>query len=247
MNQRGGLALVIARFSVIARRPGRTLGAVAGCGLLLAACATAPQPVSRRPAASPAPVAAPALSPDQRLSLAIDLLGKGQVADARAQLQAVMAATVNDKAAMELLQSLDEDPKAALGDEHFDYTARPGDTFTTLAARFLHDPLKFYLLARYNGVDAPDSLAPGRALAIPRPRHRAAAHAPARAAGAVPPALDAARARSLRFAGLEALDRGEIRRAVALLQAAARVDPDDPLIKRDLARALRIQATVDGR
>jgi hypothetical protein len=43
---------------------------------------------------------------------------------------------------------------------------------------------------------------------------------------------------------LEQLNRGAINSAVLLLAQASELDPQNPLIARDLARARRIQKTV---
>jgi Flp pilus assembly protein TadD len=61
------------------------------------------------------------------------------------------------------------------------------------------------------------------------------------------PVVDPLRAAQLRAQGLEAMNRGAIARAVALLDQASRLDPANPLIKRDLDRAIRIKRTVQGR
>jgi Flp pilus assembly protein TadD len=52
------------------------------------------------------------------------------------------------------------------------------------------------------------------------------------------------RASQLRAQGLEQLNRGAVDRAIALLQQAAQLDPNNALIKRDLDRAVRIGAAV---
>ena len=43
------------------------------------------------------------------------------------------------------------------------------------------------------------------------------------------------------------MNRGQIDRAVGLLGQAAALDPDNPLIRRDLDRATRIRSTVHAR
>ena len=57
-------------------------------------------------------------------------------------------------------------------------------------------------------------------------------------------AANPAAARAARTAGLVALNQGAVQRAVGLLRRAATLDPGNPLIARDLARAERIAATV---
>ena len=53
-------------------------------------------------------------------------------------------------------------------------------------------------------------------------------------------ARDPARAASLRAAGLDQLNLGSAARAKALLQEAQKLDPANPLIRRDLDRAVRL-------
>jgi hypothetical protein len=243
--------------------------ALIGAALALTACASRPNPGLRDAVGATVPEAAvPALAPtpeapDQLLNDAVADLDAGRADAAREKLRLIKIENADDHRADELLASLDEDPAQALGRDHFAYKVRPGDTMTSVAARFLHDPMKFYLLARYNGLSASGDLAPGQRLKIPAPARRpvsrtanarqSAAHLPEPAAAplaqaAAPPAsTDPARAHSLRAAALEALDRGQATRAVALLEAAAAADPTETAVQRDLARARRIAAVVATR
>jgi Flp pilus assembly protein TadD len=61
------------------------------------------------------------------------------------------------------------------------------------------------------------------------------------------PAANPALAGQLRSAGLNALNQGQVARAVALLTRAAQLDPANPLIARDLARAERIARAVQAK
>jgi hypothetical protein len=223
--------------------------------MALAACSHAP----RHPASTSA---APALaSPDS----VIAALNAGDEATARKQIRAIQKRTPNDPAASVLAESLDKDPVDLLGPKSFPYTTQPGDTMIALADRFLGNRLKFYQLARYNGVKVPATLAAGTVLripgmppkpAVPKPAPRPAepaappakpAHAkpaPPPAAGPAAPTANPALARQLRGAGLVALNQGKIEHAVALLGRAAALDPGNPLIARDLSRAQRIARTV---
>jgi hypothetical protein len=56
-----------------------------------------------------------------------------------------------------------------------------------------------------------------------------------------------ARAAKLRAAGLAAMNKGAIDRAVLLLRQALWADPGNALVTRDLDRARKIQATVHRR
>jgi hypothetical protein len=77
--------------------------------------------------------------------------------------------------------------------------------------------------------------------------HAAKPVAPARAPPPAVPVVDPVKAARLRERGLEQLNRGSIRNAVQLLTQASRLDPDNPLIRRDLERALRISRAVGGK
>jgi Amt family ammonium transporter len=230
----------------------RALVALCGAGLLLSACAAAVTPAPTGSLAAPALRGATVgLSPGERLNLAVELLKHDHKDQARIELQALTSAAPHDSAGARLLRELDEDPQAALGQQHFNYTVRAGDTFESLAERFLGDRLRFYLLARYNGVDTPADIAVGQILMIPGAPHRSAPP-PSRSAAAptptpiAPPAVasDPGRAKLLRSAALESLDRGQVARSVKLLQQAALLDPASNLIKRDLAKARRLQDGV---
>jgi tetratricopeptide (TPR) repeat protein len=59
------------------------------------------------------------------------------------------------------------DPVEVLGKEKFPYKVQPGDTLSRIARRFLGEPLKFYVLARYNGIRSSDRLEAGQVINIP--------------------------------------------------------------------------------
>jgi hypothetical protein len=223
--------------------------------LALAACSHGP----RHPDAVSAP--AGTASPDS----VIAALDQGDEATARKQINAIRKRMPSDPSVRVLEESIDKDPVDLLGPKSFPYTTQPGDTMLGLADRFLGNRLKFYQLARYNGVKVPASLAAGTVLRIPGTPPRPPAAKPVRpsepapvakpthprpvpptpAAPVAPPA-NPALARQLRGAGLAALNQGKIDRAVALLSRAAALDPGNPLIARDLSRAQRIAHTVQS-
>ncbi|MET0026301.1 MAG: LysM peptidoglycan-binding domain-containing protein [Candidatus Thiodiazotropha sp.] len=69
--------------------------------------------------------------------------------------------------ATQLLEQLDADPIEYLGLKNFYYTVQPGDSLSLIAKKFLNDPMKFVILARYNKLDNPSRLAPGQRIRIP--------------------------------------------------------------------------------
>lgn len=220
----------------------------------------------RQPAAAPPPPAAPvAFDQAAAVDAAVAALDRGDVAGARAKIDALLAHDPNDAAARVLKDSLDEDAKALLGPKSFAYKVKAGETMLDLSGRFLGNRLKFYQLARYNDVAVPNALAEGTVLRIPgtppkaasekagprRPggRGRPGTSAPAGAAPAAPVAgrTDPAASRAARVAGLAALNQGHVDRAVGQLRRAVALDPANPLARRDLDRAERISRTVKAR
>lgn len=224
-----------------------------------------PAPAPLPPPKPPEPQATPGLTGKQRVKLAIELLAKGDPVHARPEIQAFLREQPGNDLGTSLLEQIDQDPKVLLGEKSFAYKIQPGETMSILAERFLGDRFKFYALSRYNGMSAPNQAEVGQSIQIPgtaprrlvEPAHR---HEHAKSDEEViqsrvepkaeivspppPPApsRDAAGARQFRARGLEALNRGDIDAAVSLLKKALALDPQNPLIKRDLARAERIAA-----
>ncbi len=213
------------------------------------------------------PAAKAAAKKNLQTEAVIALLNQGNETAARKQLQEILKRYPNDPDAHVLLESLDRDPVELLGPNYQTRAVQPGETMLGLAERFLGNRLKFYQLARYNKVKVPATLAPGTPLRIPgepprpapppapppQPRPTPAPPAPApEKAQPKPtpppgPAANPAAARQLRSAGLAALNQGQVGRAVLLLRRAALLDPANPLIARDLARAERIARAVQAK
>ena len=213
----------------------------------------------------PAP---PTVSAANETEAAFFLLMRGKEGPAAGKLKSILKRDPMNPAATMLSGSIKGDPKELLGPQSYPYTVRAGDTMEGLAQRFLGNRMKAYQLVRYNGLQAPVALALGQVIRIPgelpRPEPvRRADPEPARAiapvapkprvvtpkpvAPAVSPGTNPVAARQLRTAGLAALNQGNVDRAVGLLRRAKQVDPANPLIARDLARAERIAATVRAR
>lgn len=191
-----------------------------------------------------APLSASA-TPREQLNRAVLLLGVGRVGEARTLLAQVLAKSPNDKSALGLMEQVDGDPLTLLGRDHQIHIVVAGDTMSALAARHLGDPLKFYVLSRYNGLASPNALQIGASLKIPTgsgARFASAAVSSSTANAALP--ADAAKASTIRLQGLEALNKGEINLAIDLLRRAEALHRDDAAIQRDLQRALRIQSSL---
>lgn len=195
----------------------------------------------------------PGLSVRDRVRRAVDLLGAGEERQARVELRAVLEAQPNNNVARRLMDQIERDPDELLAGAPRAYTVRQGETMSVLAERFQGDALLFYALARYNRLDAPDQLAAGQTLMIPRrPGVTAAADAGAQmdappapvTTSAARPSVDPARANQLRLQGLQHLNAGQVDRAVSLLRQAQALDEGNGAIQRDLDRALRLQASL---
>ncbi len=236
----------------------RFLLAVVGA-LLLSACSGKPPLQTTRPAAT--------TTASSEIDAIANLLYEGKRKEARKRLDKALDHDPKNAALMMLKQSMTGDAREALGPASFPYVVQPGDTMTSLAARFLGNRLKAYQLAQYNGIDSPNDLAVGAVLRIPgqapqasaaprtasAPAPRAPAAAPTAPRTAAPQRAPAATkanlagAKRAHAAGLTALNQGRVGEAVSQLRRAAALDPGNAAISRDLARAERIAATVRAR
>jgi hypothetical protein len=198
---------------------------------------------------------------------AVEALWQGNPAKANKMLRKILAKTPGDALARKLLRQISEDPRKLLGSDNYPYRVKAGETLWGLSQRVLGDPMMFYALARYNDIAVPQSLAAGSTIRIPGklrveapPPPPKPVEKPAPAPAASPPpapppppppppaaAHDPARAAKLRAAGLAAMNKGAIDRAVLFLRQALLADPGNSLVARDLDRARKIQATVHRR
>lgn len=233
-----------------------------GCALTLALAIAA---CSHGPKVGPALAPVPQATSANEIDAILLLLDQGDTGAARKRINIALRHDPMNASVQVLRDSIDRDPKELLGPTSFAYTTRAGDTMAGLAQRFLGNRLKAYQLARYNGIAKPAALVAGQTLRIPgeppriqvpkRPERQApVATPPARPkpAATKPPVSKAplanpGAARQARAAGLAALNSGNVTRAVGLLRRAAALDPGNPVIARDLARAERIAATVKAR
>lgn len=155
------------------------LTAAAGCGLR--EVTPAPKAVGRfvaQPGAT-APVAGEGSTPacpvfdpldtTQHLRKAVEPLMAGDVATARDELRLALCQDPDDATAKSLVWQLDAVAEDALGHDFFCYEVQSGDSMPRIAKRFLGDPYRFFLLARYNEIEAPGRLRLGQCLRIPGP------------------------------------------------------------------------------
>jgi len=236
----------------------RALALVAIVGV--SACASLPQ-ISMPSLPGSTPAAPERASAREYVRAAVDQLNVGNESGARAELRAALEMQPGNSSARRLMEQIEGNPREMLGESARTYTVRSGETMSELAERFLGDPLLFYALARYNGLEAPNQLSAGQTLSIPRRAHTAATNASATTTSSAPsdrlasvatpsappprPAgLDPARAGQLRLQGLQRLNTGDVNGAVGLLRQALALDNGNPANQRDLDRAVRMQTSL---
>lgn len=162
-------------------RPGQFVVIAAIVAVTCIGCASAPKPAEPAPVPPPpatlpppSPPAAPALSPQeakaqaQKQALeARDHLQNGDEAAAQTDLEQALRADPSNELARKLMDQVRADAQQELGAKSFAYTAQPGDSMSKLAERFLGDRMRFYILAKYNGIANPSKLAAGQVIKIP--------------------------------------------------------------------------------
>jgi tetratricopeptide (TPR) repeat protein len=244
---------------------------------MVAACTTMKKPP---PLALPVPepkiiVVKPAeatigLAPRDRINLALTLMERGDLKQARLEVAEYLRERPNSELGKSLLSQLDMDPKILFGPTSFAYKIKSGESLYELAERFMGDQFKFIGLARYNGIAVPERAIAGEIIQIPGDEKtiaavngkadlqaeidkRLASEAPKPepevkvVAPAPPPKpaepsfLEKSRANGLRKSALEQLQRGFADKAAGLLEEALKLFPNSQLIKKDLERAKRLQ------
>ncbi len=126
----------------------------------------APPPVEPEPAPVPV-VTVPQGTAKELFRQGVDALQHGEGQKAKPLLEQVLVLEPNHKYAPGLLSQIDADPVQMLGKEYFSYKVQQGETLSLIARRFLGDPFKFYILARYNDIIMSDDLEAGRSIKVP--------------------------------------------------------------------------------
>ncbi|HEV2539463.1 MAG TPA: LysM peptidoglycan-binding domain-containing protein [Frateuria sp.] len=221
-------------------------GGLGGCAELKArmgghtapapAAASAPAPASPPPVTDEAPPPSLAAIVNQQLQL-------GHYAEGERQLRRFLQVNPDDRVAQALLRQLTADPEQALGHASREYVVQPGDSYSTLAARYLGDGGRFLILARYNRSANPSVLRAGQKLRLPASR-LASAEVPEGAAqeqhAAPASASNEARARRLQDESVALLHKGQRSQALERMDEALDADPGLPAAGAD-AQALRQQ------
>lgn len=179
----------------------------------------------------PAPVAA---APSLSTIVAKDLQ-VGRYAEGEQALREYLQAHPGDRAAQALLRQLTGDPEQQLGRAWQPYVVRAGDSYSTLAARYLGDAGLFLVLARYNGSNNPSLLRLGQTVHLPLAAKGAASGAaepavlpgPASTATPAAPANESPQAKAARLQeeSVTLLKQGRKTQALARLDEALALDP----------------------
>jgi tetratricopeptide (TPR) repeat protein len=178
---------------------------------------------------SPAPSREPSLA-----AIISNQLQLGHYAEGEHALQQYLKQHPGDRAAQAMLRQLVVDPRQVLGERWRAHVVQLGDSYSTLAGRYLGDPNRFLILARYNGSTNPSMLRAGETLRMPLPAGAeagATAAAESSAAATMPTAIvrgsesPAAEARRLQSEGVSLLGQGHKDQALARLDQALAIDP----------------------
>ncbi|OOG63519.1 peptidoglycan-binding protein [Rhodanobacter sp. B04] len=167
----------------------------------------------------------------------VNELQLGHYNDGEQDLRQYLAQHPGDRPAQAMLHQLTVDPKQALGTRSRTYVVQAGDSYSTLAARYLGDPGAFLILARYNGSANPSVLRTGETIRLPASNPAASATTGAAPNASVGDALTApggeasaselpaAKAQRLQRESLSLLDQGQNDQAMARLGEALSIDP----------------------
>lgn len=178
--------------------------------------------------------AAPAVSGNAAREPSLAAIGarlqSGHYAEGEQALRQYLERRPGDRAARALLRQLTADPRQELGERWRAHVVQPGDSYSTLAARYLGDPNLFLILARYNGSTNPSMLRVGETLRMPL--SAAADAAPAATAEATLPTAvvrpdepPSTAARRLQDESVSLLGQGHRQQALARLDQALSLDP----------------------
>jgi tetratricopeptide (TPR) repeat protein len=137
---------------------------------LLLGCKMTPKPstaVDKSNAAVSQYQVQPGLAPRQRFAKALQFLATGKASEARAELHAYLKAIPQSSSAEDLLRQINTPGNRYFPEQSFDVQLTSGQSLSTLAHQYLGSTLKFYALAKYNGIDDPSRVNIGQTIKIP--------------------------------------------------------------------------------
>ena len=203
---------------------------LAGCGSLRGYSSVVVTPVVTPVSAASTAAATP--PPGSSLAAIIERqLLPGHYAEGEQALRQYLQQHPGDRAAQGMLRQLTADPQRWLGSRSRAHVVQSGESWSTLADRYLGDANLFLILARYNHATNPSLLRTGQTLRIPLSARGASPAAEVAAADA--PSADpasvaesaVARARRLQDESVSLLAHGQAQQALARMDEALMVDP----------------------
>ena len=210
---------------------------VAGCAQVNKVKSRVGQRLGVHPTAAVTP-ATPSTITSSSSSLATivnDELQKGRYNDGENALRRYLAQHPGDRPAQAMLRQLTVDPKQMLGPAGPSHTVQAGESYSTLAARYLGDANLFLVLARYNGSTNPSLLRVGQSVQLPASAATASAPpavgdiAPAISSEATPASeLASAKAPRLQRESVALLSQGHKQQALVRLDEALTINPRLP-------------------
>lgn len=223
----------------------------------LAACSTSPAP-SPTPHANAATVSQPVAQgapPASHFESALNLLQAGDSKQADGELHVYLLTAPDSKPAHDLLAQIETPIEKLLPSDSFVVTLEKDDTLSSLAKTYLGDPLKFYELARYNGIVVPGKVRAGQSVKIPKTAAALAAQrdseiaaksdaadppkSPPSKSEAVPSTHQLAQAEFKR--GLLAFQKQDLDGAIAAWDKALALEPTCKDAELNRAQALRLK------
>lgn len=181
------------------------------------------------------PAVQPQTRPTPSFTAIVNELQLGHYSEGEQDLRQYLAQHPGDRPAQAMLRQLTTDPKQSLGSRSRAYVVQAGDSYSTLAARYLGDPGAFLILARYNGSTNPSMLRTGETIRLPLSSSGPGkATDPVASAGdtslssgdSAPVAeLPTAKAQRLQRESLSLLDQGQNDQALAHLGEALSIEP----------------------
>jgi tetratricopeptide (TPR) repeat protein len=167
----------------------------AGCAQVGSKPKVTIQPAKQAPAPAPTENVPSEAAPRLTLSTIVRHdLQNGHYAEGEKALRRYLQEHPGDRSAQFFLRQLTQDPKQVLGAASTPHIVQPGESYSTLASKYLGDPNLFLMLARYNGSTNPSLIRVGSTLQLPVAQNaatNAATSAPAALGTAVTPAAPA--------------------------------------------------------
>jgi tetratricopeptide (TPR) repeat protein len=165
-------------------------------------------------------------------------LQNGRYADGERELRHYLQKHPSDRVAKSLMQQLNANPADMLGPVAQRHVVQAGESYSTLAAKYLGDANLFLILARYNNAANPSLLAVGTSIQLPQQSSRPANFSGTEGstlttpnttatatAGVAANESPAQRAFSLQEQGVVQYQQGHQRQALSLIDQALALDP----------------------